>query len=344
MSRFHDEIREQPLVAARLMEESRGAVEAIGVRYHEARPRGFVIVARGSSDHAALYAKYLFGRRHRALVALAAPSLFTRYSSPPRLEGQCVIGISQSGASPDVIAVIEEAARQGAMTVAITNDPASKLATVAELVLQLHAGAEKSVPASKTYTASLLALALMSQAIDPDVAFGDALVRVPSSLAGALKAEAKLDALVPALAGPRAIVLGRGFNFSTAEEVALKLTETSYVLARAWSVADFEHGPIAVVEPGFPVLLVGGGGSVQADLESIAARLVEYGCRVIGLFDTASAPQGLDAATVHDSGLPEELTPLTLAVLGQLLALRVALARGVDPDQPRALHKITRTW
>ena len=344
MSRFLDEIREQPEVAARLIERSRSAVDAIGVRYRERRPRGFVIAARGSSDHAALYAKYLFGRRNRALVALAAPSLFTRYASPPSLDGQCVIGISQSGASPDVLAVLEEAVRQGAMTVAITNAPESKMASVADLVLPLNAGAERSVPASKTYTASLMALALISQAIDPDVDFGLALARVPSSMAGALKAEENLDALAPALTGPRAIVLGRGFNFCTAEEIALKLTETSYVLARAWSVADFEHGPIAVVEPGFPVLLVGGGGSVEADLQAICARLVAYGCRVIGLFDGASAPRGLDAAAVHDSGLPEELTPLTLAVLGQLLAHRVAAARGVDPDQPRALHKITRTW
>jgi len=161
---------------------------------------------------------------------------------------------------------------------------------------------------------------------------------------GVLPAVEELIRLASVLDGPRAIVLGRGFNFSTAEEVALKLTETSYVLARAWSVADFEHGPIAVVEPGFPVLLVGGGGSVEADLESIAARLVDYGCRVIGLFDCGRAPRGLEAAVVHDSGLPEELTPLTLAVLGQLLAHRVALARGADPDQPRALRKITRTW
>ncbi len=344
MSRFHDEIREQPEVAARLIEQSRSAVDAIGVRYRELRPRGFVIAARGSSDHAALYAKYLFGRRNQALVALAAPSLFTRYASPPSLDGQCVIGISQSGASPDVLAVLEEAVRQGAMTVAITNEPDSKMASVADLVLPLRAGPERSVPASKTYTASLLALALISQAIDRDDAFGSALAQVSSSMARALEAEMHLDKLVPALAGPRAIVLGRGFNFSTAEEIALKLTETSYVLARAWSVADFEHGPIAVVEPGFPVLLVGGGGSVESDLQAICARLVDYGCRVIGLFDGASPPRGLDAVLDHDSGLPEELTPLTLAVLGQLLAHRVAVARGVDPDQPRALHKITRTW
>jgi len=344
LSRFYDEIREQPEVAARLLEESRTAIEAFGARFREAHPKGFVIAARGSSDHAALYAKYLFGRRHRSLVALAAPSLFTRYSSPPSLEGQCVIGISQSGESPDVIAVVEEAVRQGAMTVAITNEAESRLAATSELVLPLHAGSERSVPASKTYTASLLALALMSQAIDPDEQFGAALNRVPMSITDALEAEEKLAPLAPALAGPRAIVLGRGFNFSTAEEVALKLTETSYVLARAWSVADFEHGPIAVVERGFPVLLVGGGGSVEADLESIAARLVDSGCRVIGVFDCSSAPRGLEAAAVHDSGLPEELTPLTLAVLGQLLAWRVALARGVDPDRPRALRKITRTW
>jgi len=327
-----------------LLEQSRPAIDAIGARYREVRPRGFVIAARGSSDHAALYAKYLFGRRNRRLVALAAPSLFTRYASPPSLDGQCVIGISQSGASPDVLAVLEEAVRQGAMTVAITNEPDSKMASVADLVLPLQAGPERSVPASKTYTASLLALALISQAIDRDDAFERALVQVPSSMAGALKGEIDLDKLVPALAGPRAIVLGRGFNFSTAEEIALKLTETSYVLARAWSVADFEHGPIAVVEPGFPVLVVGGGGSVEADLQAICARLVDYGCRVIGLFDGSSMPRGLDSAAVHDSGLPEELTPLTLAVRGQLLAHRVAVARGVDPDQPRALHKITRTW
>jgi glutamine---fructose-6-phosphate transaminase (isomerizing) len=344
VSRFHDEIREQPEVAARLIEQSRPAVDAIGARYRDLRPRGFVIAARGSSDHAALYAKYLFGRRNRALVALAAPSLFTRYASPPSLDRHCVIGISQSGASPDVLAVLEEAVRQGAMTVAITNEPDSKMASVADLVLPLEAGPERSVPASKTYTASLLALALISNAIDRDDAFERALAQVPSSLAGALKAEVDLDELVPALAGTRAIVLGRGFNFSTAEEIALKLTETSYVLARAWSVADFEHGPIAVVEPGFPVLVVGGGGSVEADLQAICARLVVYGCRVIGLFDGSSTPRGLDGAMVHDSGLPEELTPLTLAVLGQLLAHRVAVARGVDPDQPRALHKITRTW
>jgi len=204
-----------------MLSAGRAKVEAVGARIKDARPRGFVIAARGSSDNAALYAKYLFGRRNRSLVSLATPSLFTHYASPPRLEGQCVIGISQSGSSPDVIAVIEEAARQGALTLALTNDPESKLAGVAELVLALGAGPERSVPASKTYTASLLALALLSQVIDLQPAFETALAEVPHAMADALGRETELDRLAPALLGPRAIVLARGFNLATAEEVAL---------------------------------------------------------------------------------------------------------------------------
>ena len=330
MSRFRDEIGEQPLLAKRMLAESRSAVASIASRLRTSKPRGFVIVARGSSDHAALYAKYLFGVRNHTMVTLAAPSLFTSYGSPPSLDGQCVIGISQSGESPDVIAVINEAVRQGAVTLAITNDPDSPLAKAAELVLPLGAGPERSVPASKTYIASLLALALISQALDPDASFEAALGQVPPALAAALEQDGELDRLVPLLLGPRAIVLGRGFNFSTAEEIALKLTETSYMLARAWSVADFEHGPIAVVEAGLPALIVDGGGLVAANLEEVKGRLEAKGCNVLHLLDA--------------SGLPEELTPITLAVSGQLLAHRVAVARGFDPDRPRTIQKVTRTW
>jgi glucosamine--fructose-6-phosphate aminotransferase (isomerizing) len=344
MSRFRDEIGEQPLLASRMLVESRAAVASIAARLRESKPRGFVIAARGSSDHAALYAKYLFGVRNHTMVALAAPSMFTSYHRPPSLEGNCVIGISQSGAAPDVIAVIEEAARQGVVTLAVTNDPDSRLAHAAELVLPLGAGPERSVPASKTYVASLLALALISHALNPDPSFEASLGQVPPALAAALEQDAELDRLVPALLAPRAIVLGRGFNFSTAEEIALKLAETSYVLARAWSVADFEHGPIAVVEPGFPVVLVDGRGQMSADMESIGRRLTEHGCRVVRLLDGTGEHGDSEATVSLDSGLPEELTPLTLAVLGQLLAHRVALARGIDPDRPRALNKVTRTW
>ena len=327
-----------------MLAESRAAVASIAARVRESKSHGLVIAGRGSSDHAALYAKYLFGARNQMMVTLAAPSLFTSYGRPPDLAGQCVIGISQSGSSPDVVAVIEEAARQGRLTIAVTNDPESRLARAAELHLSLGAGPELSIPASKTYIASLLALALVSQALDPDPSFEAALGQVPPALAAALEQDDQLDRLVPALLGSRAIVLGRGFNFSTAEEIALKLTETSYVLARAWSVADFEHGPIAVVEAGFPVVLVDGHGKVSADIESIGRRLAGHGCRVIRLLDGSGDHEEPESTVSLDSGLPEELTPLTLAVLGQLLAHRVALARGIDPDRPRALNKVTRTW
>src|SRR5579864_6487360 len=329
MSRFREEIGEQARVLARLL-AGRDAVAAIGARIEKTRPRGFVIAARGSSDHAALYAKYLFGTRNSSLVALAAPSLFTHYARPPRLDGQCVIGISQSGESPDVIAVLEEAREQGCITLAITNTKDSRLARAAELVLPMEAGPELSVPASKTYTASLIAMALISQAVDPDPDFEAALATVPQAIARTLERDDELSGMVPALLGPRAVVLGRGFNFSTAEEIALKLSETSYVLARAWSVADFEHGPIAIMEAGLPVLVVDGGGLVASDLESVRSRLEAKGCSVLHLFDV--------------SGLPEELTPIPLAVLGQLLAHQVALARGFDPDRPRTIQKVTRTW
>lgn len=330
MSRFRAEIAEQAATAERLLERGQERAGEIGDRIRQAGVTGFVIAARGSSDNAALYAKYLFGVRNSALVALAAPSLFTHYAHPPRLAGQCVIGISQSGASPDVIAVVEEGRRQGCLTLAITNVEDSRLAGAAELVLPMEAGAELSVPASKTYTASLLALALVSQAIDPDPAFEAALATVPDAIRRTLEREDELAILIPPLLGPRAVVLGRGFNFSTAEEIALKLSETSYVLARAWSVADFEHGPIAVVEAGLPVLIVDGGGLVASDMESVRSRLEAKGCSVLHLFDV--------------TGLPEELTPITLAVLGQLLAHQVAVARGFDPDRPRAIQKVTRTW
>jgi len=345
MSHFRDEIAEQPDVASRLLEQSRDAVARIGERIRQERPRGYVIAARGSSDHAALYAKYLFGVRNHALVALAAPSLFTHYASAPRLDGQCVIGISQSGASPDVISVIEEARRQGAFTIAISNDAESPLARAAELVLALGAGQERSVPASKTYTASLIALALISQAVDPDAAFASALSRVPQAMVRALEMDSDLEKLVAPLSGSRAIILGRGFNFSTAEELALKLMETSYVMARAWSVADFEHGPMAVLEAGLPVVVVNGGGPMAMHMRSIQERVDAKGCPVVQLVDGETTGDFDSSTTVQlASGLPEELTPISLAVLAQLLSHHVAVARGFDPDSPREIRKVTRTW
>jgi glucosamine--fructose-6-phosphate aminotransferase (isomerizing) len=341
VSTFRQEIGEQPAVSEHLLRSAREPVSAVAQAIRIADPAAIMIAARGTSDHAATYAKYLFEIRNRLPVALAAPSAFGLYGRPPRVSRLCVIGISQSGASPDISTVLEEATRQGALTVALTNDPRSRLARAARLVLELDAGPELSVPASKTYTASLLLLAMISAALDPDDGFSDALRRVPAALNTALRTEPVLEPLVEALLDARRLaVLGRGYHLATAEEVALKITETSYSVAEAQSLADFLHGPVAAVEAGFPVLLVEAGGPALRQMRRLGRELAGLGARVARITDR----RGGDRLAVSVlTGLPESLTPLPFAVAGQLLALRLATARGHDPDRPRGLSKVTVT-
>jgi len=342
VSSFRDEIAEQPAVAERLLRQME-SVQAIGAAIKAANPAGIVIAARGSSDNAAVYAKYVFQLRNRLPVALAAPSLFTHYAAPPRIARYCVLGISQSGAAPDVCAVVEEGRRQGAVTVALTNERDSPLAAAADFVISLQAGLERSVPASKTYTASLVAIAMLSQVIDPNEDFVGALLRIPDAMRGVERHEAELREMAPLIQGSRVIVLGRGFNLATSEELALKLTETSYVLARAWSAADFLHGPVAVIDPDFPIILVEARGPTYAETRNVFSLLAKRGPRIFQVGDGTVHLPGAAASVLLSSGLPESLTPLTLAVAGQLLALHLAISRGLDPDRPRTLTKVTRT-
>ena len=343
MSLFRQEIAEQPAVVQRLLDQA-AAITRIGSALRERRPIGVMIAARGSSDHAAVYAKYLLQQRNRIPVALAAPSLYTHYAAPPKVEGFCVIGISQSGSAPDVTAVLADARRQGSITVAISNDPDSRLAGEADFVVPLLAGAERSVPASKTYTATLMAIALLSQAIDPEPSFESALRAVPEALERALACEPQATGAARFLEAGRMIVLGRGFNLATAEELALKISETSYALARAWSAADFPHGPIALIESGFPIVVIEADSPTREDTRRLAARLRDRSCTLVQVADGMTPLKGASACVRIESGLPESLSPLPLAVAGQLLAAELARARGLDPDRPRSLDKITRTW
>ena len=342
MSTFRDEIAEQPEVAGRLLRQFERA-QAISRAIKAANPAGILIAARGSSDNVAVYAKYVFQLRNRLPVALAAPSLFTHYAAPPRIDRYCVLGISQSGAAPDVRAVVEEGRRQGALTVAITNEADSPLAAAADFVIALQAGPERSVPASKTYTASLVAVAMLSQAIDPYADFAAALNRIPQALRDVEQHEAELQTMARLINGSRVIVLARGFNLATAEEIALKLTETSYVLARAWSAADFLHGPIAVMEPGFPVILVEAQGPTQPETREVCASLARLQPAIFQIGDGTPPLSGATTSVLLNTGLPESLTPFPLAVAGQLLALHLATSRGLDPDRPRTLTKVTKT-
>jgi glucosamine--fructose-6-phosphate aminotransferase (isomerizing) len=327
------EIGEQPAVVARLLEAESGAIAAAAEEIRARRPRYVVIAARGSSDNAARYAQHLFGRFCRLPVALATPSLHTLYHAPPRYDDALVIGISQSGASPDIVSVVAEA--EGAVTVAVTNDAGSDLAGAARHVVRLHAGDEASVAATKTYTGSLAALAALVAAVAGDQAQRDELAAVPDALAR------QLERPVEAPPWRRLAVLGRGANYGTAFEAALKLKELGGALAEPYSPADFMHGPIAVIEPGYPVLgFAVAGPALAGDVEALDAVRARGGVPTIVTDADVAAP---GEAVLPLEPVPEWLSPLVAVVPAQRLAVAAAEAAGVDADRPFGLEKVTRT-
>jgi len=340
---LRDEIREQPEAAARFLDRSLDGVRAVARDVSRRRPSFVLIAARGSSDHAAIYAQYALGLRNRLPVALAGPSMFSLYHRPPALDDALVVGISQSGQSPDIVAVLDEARRQGCLALAITNETDSPLANAADHVVALEAGPELAVAATKTYTLQLLAIAATSAALDdPD---GDAereLRAVPDALAAAIATEPLVKARVEGVAdAARAIVLGRGYEYGTAREWALKIQELSQVMAHSWSSADFEHGPLALVEPDLPILAVISDDVAGNALVGLLARLHDERrtkAVVVSSRDDAGALQPIRA-----SRLPAHLAPIASIVPGQLFAYHLALARGLDPERPRAISKVTRT-
>ena len=338
-----DEIAAQPAIAERLLRELPGELEKLTAAAARARIGYVMIAARGTSDHAAIYAQYALGSLARLPVALATPSLFSRYATPPRLDGALVIGISQSGRSPDVVAVVEEARRQGALSAAITNDPGSPLAAAAQHPLDLRAGKELSVAATKTYTAELMAIAMLAVALgDAGASQHEALLRVPDAQRAALEHADRASALADAHAGlVDCAVLGRGFNLATAFEWALKLKELAYVRAQAYSSADFQHGPVASLAQGGDVLAVVAGGPLAADTAELVARLRdERHARVLVL---AGDPlPGADHLPFPDT-LPEWLSPLVDIIPAQLFTAALARAKGLDVERPRGLKKVTLT-
>jgi len=336
------EIYEQPQAMRRLLATETNHVAEMGQQLRSTGFNYILIAARGTSDNAARYGQYLFGALNRLPVALAAPSLFTLYQQPPRLEGALVIGISQSGQSPDIVSVLQEASRQGVPSIAITNDLSSPLAEAAEHVIGLQVGEERSVAATKTYTAQLTALALLGLGLAGKLEQPNLLENVPGVMEQALQAETQARHMAGKLAeSDRAIVIGRGFNYATAHEISLKCKELAYILAEPYSSADFRHGPIAMVETDFPVLLVTMGETFRQDLAALDAKLRDQGVQPVVLGDRPFTDSGLHIPV--PSGLPEWLTPLAAILPGQLLAYHLARARGFDPDLPRVIRKVTLT-
>jgi glucosamine--fructose-6-phosphate aminotransferase (isomerizing) len=338
MSLADAEIREQPDVVARLLEREAVALRALAAELRRRRPRYAVIAARGSSDNAARYAQHVLGRILRLPVVLATPSLHTLYDAPPRFIDAIAVGISQSGASPDVVSVVAEGARQGALTAAITNDPTSPLAAAAAHVVDLGAGEERSVAATKTYTASLAAIAALAAEGDPELTRDVA--RLPEALAAQLALAGDAAAAVDAAAGwERLTVVGRGAHYATAFEAALKVRELAGIVAEAYSPADLLHGPIATAGPGQPLLAIAPSGPTEGSMRELIAAARERGAHVAAIgHDPALGDPFLELVEV-----PEWLGPAVAIVPAQLLAVGLAERRGVDVDAPFGLSKITLT-
>jgi glucosamine--fructose-6-phosphate aminotransferase (isomerizing) len=290
-----------------------------------------VIAARGSSDNAARYAQHLFGRFWGMPVALATPSLHTLYDASVDYRDALVMGISQSGASPDVAGVVAAASSVGAITVAITNEPDSALGQAARHVIDLRTGPERSVAATKTYTASLGAVAALA-GVD-----AEELAAMPEAI------ERQLEVPVPAsvAAGWRRLaVVGRGVAYGTAFEAALKLSELTGVVAAPWSSADFLHGPIAIVEPGFPILAIAPSGPTLSGMRELLEAAADRGAETTVITDDASVPA---ARRIALQPVPEWLSPLVAVIPAQQLAVGAAEHLGRDVDRPSGLQKVTRT-
>lgn len=338
------EIAEQPAVIHRLLEQESGTVERIA-RTIKGNFDYVVIAARGTSDNAARYAKYLLGSHNQLQVALATPSLFTLYDKPPEFSGALVIGISQSGQSPDISAVIREANQQGSPTLAITNSADSPLAQSANHTIRLHAGEEKAVAATKTYTASLVAIALLSCHLAGAGEDLSAVQQLPTLVAQTLE-----NLRVPMKRIERyrymehCAVIGRGYNYATAYEIALKIKELTHIVAEPYSSADFRHGPIGMVRDGFPVMVVGTSGSVYEDIRALVQHLRELACELLVISDRQELLEQAQLAMQLPAQVPEWLTPVLAVLPGQLIGLNLARAKGLDPDQPKGLRKVTETW
>jgi glucosamine--fructose-6-phosphate aminotransferase (isomerizing) len=339
---MYEEIREQPDVLDELLQEGWGSVHAAARTLREQGFRFVMIAARGTSDNAALYAKYLFEVRLGVPTALASPSTFTLYGRTMNLQDVLVIGVSQSGESKDVLEVVRKARELGARTLSITNEETSSLAESADHHLFLHAGNEESVAATKTYTAELLTLYLLVAALDGAEQPDPATTQLPQQARRVL--ETGWEGVSRYRYADYMTTVSRGYNFATAKEAALKLMETTYIVAEAFSAADLRHGPIAMIGRDFPVVAIAPPGKAQPGMSSLVENLGERGAELVVISDDDSMLDKASAKYAISDSIPEELSPVLYAIPIQLLAENLARLKGLNPDAPRGLSKVTETW
>ncbi len=345
MSRMLDEIRQQPEALERTLQTELPRVERFRQLIARRKPRLVVLAARGTSDNAAQFGRYLLEITTGIPVSLAAPSVHTLYGAKIDYRDALLVAISQSGESTDINSVLEAARKQGAVTLAITNEPKSAMSRLADHVWLVRAGKEKSVAATKTYSSQLMLMYLLAYALGGRIRLNE-LQKIPQAAASALRLEAEIAVLSERYRFmDYAVVVGRGLNYANALEFSLKLMETCYVVAERFSSADFFHGPIALIERNFPGFLFAPSGVTWPSIQELAARMKALHAETIILTDRKNTEAA--GAGTRLICLPERLNELYSAIPyiipAQLFAASLAAQKGLDPDSPRTLSKITKT-
>jgi glucosamine--fructose-6-phosphate aminotransferase (isomerizing) len=345
MSLMLQEIDEQPNVLERTLNAEWRHAEQLSRVLARRNPSLIVLVARGTSDNAAQFGRYLLEITTGIPVSLAAPSVHTLYRARLRLSNALAIGISQSGESTDINLTIRHAKECGAMTVGITNDSRSTLATLVDEIFVTRAGQERSVAATKTYTAQLMVLYLLAACLRGfSNGWSKSLSRIPGWTARSLLLKATIREIVERYRFMRqCAVVGRGLNYANAFELAIKLMETCYVMAERFSSADFLHGPIAMVEGGFPVILFAAPGRAFRDMLKLTRRLMQLKAETVVISSEAQILKFATRALRVRDRIDDLYSPIPYIVPGQIFAALLAETKGLIPDTPRSLSKITQT-
>ena len=343
MSLMLQEIAEQPAALQKTIQEERSKVERLGAFLKERDVDLIVLVARGSSDNAALFGRYLLEVTTGIPVSLAAPSVHTVYNARLKLSRALVIGVSQSGEGEDINRVLENARACGAYTVGITNEASSSMTKLVDETLLMHGGRERSVAATKTYTGQMLLFYMLASALS-DGNTAPAYEAIPEHAALALEQQGAIRELVERYVFmENCVVVGRGLIYANAYELALKLMETCYVVAERFSSADFLHGPLAMVERHFPVILFAPPGAMLDGVKELLERLRELRAETLVITSDEEAARASTRAIMLPGQLSEFLAPIPYIIPAQLFAALLADAKGLDADAPRSLSKVTRT-
>jgi glucosamine--fructose-6-phosphate aminotransferase (isomerizing) len=338
-----NEIDEQPRVIEGLIKHEKKNIQSIIFQLKQ-KFNYIIIAARGSSDNAARYAQYLFGAHNSIQVALATPSLFTLYQKPPNMSGALVIGISQSGQSPDIVAVLSEAQKQGCPALSITNGLDSPLAKVSDFCIPLHIGKELATAATKSYTSSLVSLAIFSSILNSNKAHISELDRLPDQIHQTIyMSSEKMKNVQRYRFMEEMVVIGRGFNYATSFEIALKVKELTRVVALAYSSADFKHGPIATVHSGFPLIMIAPSGKTSMDIKGFIQKLRSLGAELILISNEKELLKNCPLPFEIPS-ISEWLSPILCVVPGQMFARQLAIEKRFNPDHPEGLTKVTETF